>query len=352
MENKTATPMHFTRYIEKNSILSNLQHLSGVLDPKSKVGKGTFIEYVVLVTLGDCTKESFNYRYDLTSERLGKLNVKSSSLHKGNVNTSWQFKKISTSYDPDYYVCVGLDTEFKTIQKVWIIPGNAKIVKSYGITITNSTEGRKKALKYEVDPSPYNDVYKNLDMTSFPEFCNINVHNFEQYQSIMKDVQNGYSPSDLIDEYGEDGYNEYLRWVNMSTSQKCFNLHNGSMGIFPSDRSFVTFHVDVFMEINESTFPIYNSIGKYMGYIYKGSFIRPKVTPHERSSEFYSVVWALRSLTRKYGKASVDDLKKETSVKDVDPILKRCMMKGDIIRKSDNEYAWMFKSDADYNCEI
>ena len=349
MGNQNTTLTHYTRYVERTSIISNLQHLSGILDPKSRVGKGTFIEYVVLVTLGDCTKESFNYRYDLTSFKYGKINVKSSSLHKGNINSSWQFKKTSTSYNPDNYICVGLDSEFKTIHRVWIIPGNAKIVKSNGVSITDSTEGRKKALKYEVDPTPYNDVYKNLDITSFPEFCNTKVHNFEQYQSIMKDVQNGYSPSDIRDEYGDEGYNEYLMWVNESKSQKCFNLHNGSVGVFPADRSFVTYHVDVFMEINESTFPIYNSVGKYMGYIHKGSFIRPKVTPRKRSSDVYTVIWAIQSLTRKYGTVSVDDLKKETGVEDVEPILKRCMMKGDIIRRSNNEYEWIAQFNIDFD---
>jgi len=349
MEQQSTTPTRYTRYEEQNSVLSSLQHLSGVLDPNSKIGKGTFIEYVVLVTLGDCLKESFNYRYDLTSKKWGKINVKSSSLHKGNINPSWQFKKTSNSYDPDHYICVGLDSEFKTIHRVWVIPGNAKIVKSNGITITDSTDGRKKALKYEVDPVPYNNVYNNIDITSFPEFSNINVHNFEQYQSIMKDVQHGYSPSDIVDEYGDEEYNEYLMWVNESKSQKCFNLHNGSIGVFPPDRSFVTFPVEVFMEINESTFPIYNYTGKYMGYIHKGSFIRPRVTPLKRSSDTYTVIWAVQSLTRKYGKVSVDDLKKETGVEDIEPILKRCMMRGDIIRKNDNEYEWISQFNIDFD---
>lgn len=333
----------------RENVTSSTQYVAGILSPALPNGRGTIIEYVVMQTLKDCRKEEFNFRWDLTSMKYGKINVKSSSRHKGNVNSSWQFKKTSTSYDPDNYICVGLDSEFKTIHRVWIIPGNAKIVKSHGISITDSTEGRKKALEYEVDPIPYNNVYKNMDITSFPEFCNINVHNFEQYQSIMKDVQHGYSPSDIIDEYGEEEYNEYLRWVNESKSQKCFNLHNGSIGVFPTDRSFVTFPVEVFMEINKSTFPIYNYTGKYMGYIHKGSFIRPKVTPLKRSSDISVVIWATQSLTRKYGKVSVDDLKKETGVEDIEPILKRCMMRGDIIRRSNNEYEWISQFNIDFD---
>jgi hypothetical protein len=70
-----ADPHYFTRVPERINVLSDKQHNAGVLDPNSKVGKGTLIEYVVLITLTDCVKEDFNRRYDLTSVKFGEIKL-------------------------------------------------------------------------------------------------------------------------------------------------------------------------------------------------------------------------------------------------------------------------------------
>ena len=133
-------------------ILSNKQYLAGILNPEERVGKGTMIEYVVLTVMKDCVKESFNFSYDLTSKRLGEINVKSSSKHKSQNGYEWAFSKKPNSYIPNYYVCVALDEDYKNIVHVWEIPGTERVIGSHGIHIIDNQRGLKRVSKYEVDP--------------------------------------------------------------------------------------------------------------------------------------------------------------------------------------------------------
>lgn len=57
---------------------------------------------------------------------------------------------------------------------MWIIPENSKIIANTGIYITKSDKGLSRAYQYEIDPTPYNTVYQNLDIYTLPEFCNLN----------------------------------------------------------------------------------------------------------------------------------------------------------------------------------
>jgi len=326
------------------AITSNQQYMTGTLNTQRTIGKGTIIEYVVMNTLGNCRKARFNYDYDLHSQKYGSINVKSSSRHKPDVSSTWRFQKPPKSYIPDYYICVGLNDDFTKILHVWAIPGTAKIVRSHAIVITDSIKGLKRAEEYELDHVPYEKTFQTIDLTEFPEFSNMNVDNFEQYQLIADDVKHGYSPADIIDEHGLDCYKGYLNWVKGSEFKKCFNLYNGAIGVY-SDDLFVNgkFPTECFAEISTSLYPIYDYTFKFTGYYYNGSILKPAVQPSEHKSKMKTIEGIIKLYTIKYGKISIEDLKRELQEKQIDVdniemVLRKFMMRGDLLRKSPTEY--------------
>jgi len=148
----------------------------GVTDPNSYIAIGIITEHVVYEVLGDCikcnTKDNFNAPYDLISEKYGIINVKSAALiHRERNRISWNFEKKLAAKIPNVYICIGFDETKTEIQHVWIIPGNSKLVANRGITISLSR--LERASEYEVDPTPYNTVYQNLDIYTLPEFRNL-----------------------------------------------------------------------------------------------------------------------------------------------------------------------------------
>jgi len=159
---------------------NNRYYLHGIMNPKSNIGIGIITEYIVCKIL-KCFKcntyDNFNAPYDLISEKYGTINVKSSKLYKRNNANSfvWEFSKHENSKIPDYYVCVGFNENRYEILKIWIIEGDSNLVTKRGICITNSEIGLKRVKKYEVNHIIYNEMYKNLDITTLPEFRNIEV---------------------------------------------------------------------------------------------------------------------------------------------------------------------------------
>lgn len=153
------------------------QYFHGNLDPNSRLGAGVISEHVISLVLNctNCNSEYFNSEYDLMSEKYGTINAKSSRLKiHGDTNSyNWNFRILSNAKIPDHYICVGFNEDRSEIMRVWIVPNNADIVAKCSITVTNSPRGLKRASQYEVDPTPYDEVYQSLDITTLPEFRNI-----------------------------------------------------------------------------------------------------------------------------------------------------------------------------------
>lgn len=150
---------------------------TGKLNPNTTTGLALISEHVVKTALTDSrayNENNPNAEYDLESKALGYINVKSSKLHaqKLSNNGRWSFSKNTNSKEPDYYVCVGFNTERTKIIKVWIIPGNTLFHK-YGLKITNSIKGLKHILTYETNPSAYDEIYQRLTITELKAFKNI-----------------------------------------------------------------------------------------------------------------------------------------------------------------------------------
>lgn len=130
--------------------------------------------------MGNCikcnTNDDFCSKFDLISESLGTINVKSSKLFYDTIWNKyyWTFSKPKTQTIPDNYICLGFNETRTNIERVLIIPGDSNLVTKYGIIIINSKRGLSRASQYEVDATLYNKVYKNIDITTLPEFRTLN----------------------------------------------------------------------------------------------------------------------------------------------------------------------------------
>lgn len=312
-------------------ILAEQQYMNGLLNQETPIGKGTIIEYVVLTTLKDCMKESFNFQYDLTSKRLGEINVKSSARHDSKNGSEWFFGKRPDSYVPDYYVCVGLDNEFKNVTHVWIIPGSSRVVGSYGIHVIDNSKGLKRVAKYEVDHTLYNEVFQNIDITMFPEFKNIDNDTFKQNRNIAQSINEGYTLDKIKAEYGEEYYQDYLKWVSYNNLKKYFNINTGLVGILPSY---------VFIEMTEFTFPVFDIQGNYAGYVNVHDFIRNRIKQDERTrrEEIRSVWDAIKQLTANGEHANINDIRCKANIEDIEMFLTWMTRYGDIEKVSQTEY--------------
>jgi len=159
--------------------------VSGVLDPSGPTGLGVITEYVVHKVLdgslwynGDIN--SFNSKYDIFHERYGNINVKSSKLSYekyGRYAPYWIFAyPKSGSTTPDTYICLGLDENRTKILRVFIIPPDADVVGKLAIFVAESEKSLMRVKDYEVDATPYNEVYQKLDIYSLFPFRNLNKH--------------------------------------------------------------------------------------------------------------------------------------------------------------------------------
>ena len=102
---------------------------------------------------------------------MGNINVKSSLLHVGVRNRQcWKFRKKINAFIPDHYICIGFSTDRSIIEHVWIIPGDSNLLAKSGINISHTKLNR--ALEYEVDSNPYNEIYQNLEIKQLHEFKN------------------------------------------------------------------------------------------------------------------------------------------------------------------------------------
>lgn len=312
-------------------ILSERQYLSGTLKTDVPIGKGTIIEYTVLTTLGDCIKESFNFPYDLTSKKLGEINVKSSSRRDSKNGYEWAFGKRPDSYIPDYFVCVGLNNDYTEILHVWVIPGNARVIGSCGVHVIDSPRGLKRVAKYEVDPDLYNEVFQNIDISTFPEFENTYNDVLKQNKAIAQSINEGYTLDKIESEYGEEYYQNYLKWISDNKLKKYFHINTGLIGIFPGN---------VFVEMTEFTFPVFDIEGEYVGYVNVRDFVRNRRKQDRRDkNECVRSIWnAIKQLTENDEPANINSIRCQTHIEDPERYLNWMIDYGDITKASPTEY--------------
>lgn len=305
----------------ETEILSDKQYIAGMLNTEAPGGKGTMIEYVVLTTLGDCIKESFNYQFDLTSKKLGEINVKSSSRLNSKNGYEWAFGKHPNSYIPDYFICVGMNNLYTEILHVWIIPGNSRLIGSHGIHVIDNPNGLKKVSKYEVNSTPYNEVLHSIDFTSFPEFKNIDNDELKRGMGIARSIRDGKTLDEINNEYGEEYYHKYLKWVFDNKLKTYFHINTGLVGIFSSS---------VFIEMTKFTYPVFDIMGKYTGYVNIRDFV-----PNRKETTNYidgtKLVWnAIKELTENGECIDINNIRCKTDIEKPEKYLIWMVYYGDI----------------------
>lgn len=320
----------------ETDILSDKQYIAGMMNTEAPGGKGTMIEYVVLTTLGDCIKESFNYQFDLTSKKFGEINVKSSSRFNSLNGHEWAFGKRPTSYIPNYFICVGMNELYTEILHVWIIPGNSRLIGSHGIHVIDSPRGLKKVSKYEVNSTPYNEVFQSIDFTSFPEFCNTKNSSLIKSRSIAEDIKNGISITELENVYGKDCYPAFLKWIDENKLKKYVDLKTGIISIYSSERM---------LEITEDNYPVYNYNGGFLGCMMNGNlthyyFMNPD-DPDRPVPKVKRIRCVIRAYTETQNEITLGQVKKETGIDDPEPILKKLRGMGDIMEIRPNVFKYV-----------
>lgn len=320
--------------------LANRAYQNGLLNPEVSAGKGTIIEYVVLTVMGDCVKESFNFPYDLTSKRLHEINVKSSSRHESKNGNIWTFSKKPDSYIPDHYVCVGLNETYSKIIHVWEIPGSERVVGSHGIYVIDTLRGLKRVAKYEVDPEQYNDVFQRMDISSFPEFENVNNYLLKQNMGIAHKINEENSIKDIEAIYGFGSYAKYLEWVLDAKLKQYFNLKTGSIGLYQGTN---------FLEITKEQYPVYDPMGKFVGYIENGRlanyfayFQLDLQNPDPRRTKMKVVMDAVKSICKTHKCATSEQIKRESGFEDIDDMLKMFVKRGSLLQPSPDLYKNVF----------
>jgi hypothetical protein len=165
----------YSRFYRKKT-----DHYKGILDPESTAGKGKFSEYVVASVLGDCVKpDSFRSPFDLKSESLGTIDVKTSKLLLDGKCNHWLFNlkqyKDSKKFIPDYYICLGLNYNEDSVDIVWIFPGDVEEVNVTKLRIDKNYSTLMKLEKYETNVIPYDITFKNLPLNTLREFENLDL---------------------------------------------------------------------------------------------------------------------------------------------------------------------------------
>jgi len=151
-------------------------YVTGTLNPTTNTAIGVIGEYIAENVLKDCinyNKTEFHAKYDLYNEKYKNINVKmATKAYYYNCNTThWRFVHKYVSLMPDTFICIGLSLAKSTIEHVWIIPSTSNKVTKHGIAIP---ERRIPSFReYEVDATPYNTIYKNLNIYELPEFRNL-----------------------------------------------------------------------------------------------------------------------------------------------------------------------------------
>lgn len=142
----------------------------GQLDPNSNVGIGLTAEKIVSKALGISTNNhcnieyGFNHAYDLYSDVLGTINVKSSTLRNGR----WAFN-LRNSHHPDTYIFVAFSEDRRNIEHVWIVPSyNTLVNGKIGISVQDSGRSLSRMKGFAQYSVEYNAAYHSMSLDKCP----------------------------------------------------------------------------------------------------------------------------------------------------------------------------------------
>ena len=155
------------RFCFKHGQRNKPDYVRGELDINSTTGIGRVGEILVVKTLGiekkyDYNRESCNYPIDLYHEEYGKIDVKTSLL-SNEYYSRWVFH-FNTKEVIDTYICIGLSSDRKTVEHVWVVPNEGEIRDLTSLNIKNGQFSLSTNQEWEVNVKPYNDVWETMKL--------------------------------------------------------------------------------------------------------------------------------------------------------------------------------------------
>lgn len=133
------------------------------LSPQCQTGKGYISEKLTEKILNckmNCSIVSFTHPFDLMHDIYGKIDVKSSKIHKDG-NFRFIIKK---SQNCDTFVCIGFDENRHNVLAVWIIPAQ-EIYHLMGLTIHSSNQKYKQ---FQKDITEWNNTLHAMKLETCP----------------------------------------------------------------------------------------------------------------------------------------------------------------------------------------
>ena len=142
-------------------------YIKGTLDVNSATAQGRIGEILVVKVLNinkehDCNRISCHYKFDLIHEKYGKIDVKTSKL---SIKNMWLFN-FKAKKEANTYICIGLSSNRKTVEHVWIVPNEREIKDLKILNIANKHVSLLNNSKWEVDNEPYNIAYHSMSLDS------------------------------------------------------------------------------------------------------------------------------------------------------------------------------------------
>ena len=152
------------RYCNKHGCGSH--YVFGNLDINSSKGLGRAGEVLVVKTLGigkeyDCNRISCGFSFDMYNKKYGKIDVKT-RLKQVNYN-KWQFD-FKAKKEANSYICIGLSSNRKNVEHVWIVPNINNIKNLIVLTIINTHYSLSVHKHWEVDSKPYDKTWRTMKL--------------------------------------------------------------------------------------------------------------------------------------------------------------------------------------------
>lgn len=145
-------------------------YMHGLLNPVSNVGVGLIAEKLISKTLGISVNNHcnvscrFNHAFDLYSDSLGTINVKSSTFD----NERWGFN-LRNKYSPDTYILVAFSKDRRDVSHVWIIPSSDELVENkIGLSVRNTAKSLSRMSPFERCSIEFNNSYHSMSLDNCP----------------------------------------------------------------------------------------------------------------------------------------------------------------------------------------
>ena len=136
--------------------------------------------------------------------------------------------------------------------------------------------------------------------------------------------------------YGVGCYQAFLNWINGNKLTKYFDIITGIIGIYQGER---------FLEITEETYPAYDYMGNFIGFMKKGRLTRYYHFSLEDKDRPITKIRLIKDAIRAYKETNkaitLDQIKQETGIENPEPILEKLRQVGDIILVKPDVYKYV-----------